>query len=165
MRFCQNGVLSTSGLFTHKLSVLLKQKELSPLILLGESHGYLRASDSVVAGGKNVDQLSEASEAGEVDSVNTALTKRTDPWRKWLWVFLGAVVFLQIYYVQEMLAALAVFVALFAIGAVVMAIVYALGRAGEATISLAEPMAKRGLIIAEEFSKKASRRPRSAPVP
>lgn len=112
-----------------------------------------------------MDQLSEASEAGEVDSVETAPTKQSDPWRKWLWVFLAAVLFLQIYYVQEMLAALAVFVALFAVGAVIAAVVYILGRAGEATISLAEPVAKRGLLIAEEFSKKASRRPRSAPAP
>jgi hypothetical protein len=112
-----------------------------------------------LASGESCEKQSEA------DGANVPAVKRADPWRKWLWAFLIAVFILQTYYVREMLAALAVFTVLFVIGAIFAGVVYLLGRAGETTISLAEPVARRGLTMAEEFSKKASRRPRSAPAP
>lgn len=122
--------------------------------------------DSVLetlASGESCEKQSEAD--GAADEANVPAAKRADPWRKWLWAFLIAVFILQTYYVREMLAALAVFTVLFVIGGIFTGVVYLLGRAGETTISLAEPVARRGLTMAEEFSKKASRRPRSAPAP
>jgi hypothetical protein len=91
--------------------------------------------------------------------------QKEDHWRKWLWRVLVAALILQTYYVREMLAALALFTMLFIVVAVVAGIVYVLGRAGEITILLAEPLARRGIALAEDFSKRASRRPRSAPAP
>jgi hypothetical protein len=116
-----------------------------------------------LASGESCEKQSEAD--GAADEANVPAAKRADPWRKWLWAFLIAVFILQTYYVREMLAALAVFTVLFVIGGIFTGVVYLLGRAGETTISLAEPVARRGLTMAEEFSKKASRRPRSAPAP
>jgi hypothetical protein len=121
-----------------------------------------------VGGGSVLENLasSESSEKqSEAEGAGVPAAKRADPWRKWLWAFLIAVLILQTYYVREMLAALALFTVLFVIGAIFAGVVYLLGRAGETTISLAEPVARRGLTMAEEFSKRASRRPRSAPAP
>ena len=94
-----------------------------------------------------------------------AAKKHSDPWRKLLWWGLGAAFVLQAYYVREMLAALVIFTFLFVIGAVIAGVVYLLGRAGETTVTLAEPVARRGVAYAEEISKKAFRRPHSAPAP
>lgn len=90
--------------------------------------------------------------------------RKADPWRKWLWVFLGAVLVGQMYYVREMLAALVLFALLFVVVGTVAGVVYLLGRAGESTISAAEPFARKSMAFAEELSKKAFRRPHSAPV-
>ncbi len=103
--------------------------------------------------------------AFELASKDASERKKEDPWRKWLWRVLVAALILQTYYVREMLAALAVFTILFIVVAVVAGIVYVLGRAGEITILLAEPLVRRGIALAEDFSKRASRRPRSAPAP
>lgn len=91
--------------------------------------------------------------------------RKADPWRKWLWVFLGAVLVGQMYYVREMLAALVLFAVVFVVCGTIAGVVYLLGRAGESTISAAEPLARKGLTYAEEISKKAFRRPHSAPAP
>jgi hypothetical protein len=90
---------------------------------------------------------------------------RPDPFRKWGWAVFAVVIAANFYYFREMAAALVIFAVLFVIGAITAAIIYIVGRAGEAGISLAEPVAKRGLVAAEEFSKKTFHRPRSAPVP
>ena len=90
---------------------------------------------------------------------------RRKRWSKWLWLAAGAFLVFQFYYVQEMLAILVIFAALFVVFAIIAGIVYAVGRAGESTISAAEPVARRGLELAEEVSKKTFRRPRSAPAP
>lgn len=92
-------------------------------------------------------------------------SRKTDPWRKWLWLFLGAVLVGQMYYVREMLAALVLFAILFAVCGTVAGVIYLLGRAGETTITAAEPLARKGFAYAEEVSKKAFRRPHSAPAP
>ncbi len=86
-------------------------------------------------------------------------------WRKWAWAILAGYIVLQTYYVREMLAALLLFTVFFAVFALIATIVYIIGRAGEAGILLAEPAAKRGVVLAEELSKKTFHRPRSAPVP
>lgn len=90
---------------------------------------------------------------------------RSDPWRKALWFLLAAALLFQAYYVQEMLAALVIFTILFVIGAIITGAIYLLGRAGETTVTLAEPVARRGVAFAEELRQKAFRRPHSAPAP
>ena len=92
-------------------------------------------------------------------------SRKADPWRKWLWVFLGTVLVGQLYFVREMLAALVLFAILFAICGTVAGVIYLLGRAGESTISAAEPLARKSFAYAEEISRKAFRRPHSAPAP
>jgi cytosine/uracil/thiamine/allantoin permease len=88
--------------------------------------------------------------------------------RKWMWVGLAAFVALQIYFVREMLAALMLFTGVFVIFAMVALAIYLLDRAGQWSIGWAGErvrpamqLARRGLTLAEELSKKPFRRPRS----
>jgi cytosine/uracil/thiamine/allantoin permease len=88
--------------------------------------------------------------------------------RKWMWAGLGALVALQMYFVQEMLAALMLFAGVFVIVATIALAIYLLDRAGQWTVDWAGEqarpalqLARRGWILAEELSKKPFRRPRS----
>ncbi len=88
--------------------------------------------------------------------------------RKWMWVGLAAFVALQIYFVQEMLAALILFTGGFVILAIVALVIYLVDRAGQWSIGWAGEqarpamqLARRGLTLAEDLSKKPFRRPRS----
>ena len=83
--------------------------------------------------------------------------------RKWLWIGLVAFVALQIYFVQEMLAALMLFTGAFVIFALVALLLYLVDRAGQWGLGWAGNQARRGLTAAEEISKKHHRRPRSEP--
>ena len=83
--------------------------------------------------------------------------------RKWLWIALGTFVALQLYFVQEMLAALILFTGVFIICAVVALVLYLVDRASRWGLNLAGHQAKRALVAAEEISKKQLRRPRSEP--
>jgi hypothetical protein len=83
--------------------------------------------------------------------------------RKWMWIGLGAFVALQIYFVQEMLAALFLFTGIFVVCAVVALVVYLVERASRWGLGLAGNQAKRAMVAAEEISKKQLRRPRSEP--
>ena len=83
--------------------------------------------------------------------------------RKWLWIALGAFVALQIYFVQEMLAALLLFTGLFIVCGVAALVFYLVDRASRWGIGLAGHQAKRAITAAEEISKKQLRRPRSEP--
>ena len=83
--------------------------------------------------------------------------------RKWMWIALGAFVALQIYFVQEMLAALMLFTGIFIVCAIVALILYLSIEASRWGIGLAGSQAKRALVAAEEISKKQLRRPRSEP--
>ena len=83
--------------------------------------------------------------------------------RKWLWFALGAFVALQIYFVQEMVAALILFTGLFVVCATVALIVYLVDRASRWGLGVAGQQAKRAMVAAEEISKKQLRRPRSEP--
>lgn len=126
----------------------------------------------IAVGTSSVEEV-EAPVAAESRAVSEVVSEkpaaggkhRSDPWRKALWYILGAAFVFQAYYVREMLAALIIFTFLFVIGAVIAGVVYLLGRAGETTVTLAEPMARKGVAYAEELSKKAFRRPHSAPAP
>jgi uncharacterized membrane protein len=88
--------------------------------------------------------------------------------RKWMWVGLAAFVALQIYFVQEMLAALILFTAIFLIFAIVALVIYLVEWAGQWSIGWAGERARpamqlvrRGWALAEDVSKKQFRRPRS----
>ena len=88
--------------------------------------------------------------------------------RKWMWAGLVAFVALQIYFVQEMLAALILFAGVFVIVAFIALLIYLADRAGQWSIGWAGEqarpamqLARRGWILAEELSKKPFRRPRS----
>ena len=90
--------------------------------------------------------------------------------RKWMWIGLLAFVALQIYFVQEMLAALMLFTGVFVIFAIVALVLYLVDRAGQWGLGWAGKhsrpavqLARRGLTTAEEISKKQLRRPRSEP--
>ena len=83
--------------------------------------------------------------------------------RKWLWIALAAFVALQIYFVQEMLAALILFTGIFVVCAVVALVLYLVDQASRWGLGVAGQQAKRALVAAEEISKKQLRRPRSEP--
>jgi hypothetical protein len=73
--------------------------------------------------------------------------------RKWMWM----------YFVRELLAALALFTVVFILGAVVALGFYLIDRASRWGLGLAEQQTKRALAAAEEISKKQLHRPRSEP--
>ncbi len=83
--------------------------------------------------------------------------------RKWLWIALGVFVALQIYFVQEMLAALILFTGIFIVCALAALAFYLVDQASRWGLTVAEHQAKRAYIAAEEISKKQLRRPRSEP--
>lgn len=83
--------------------------------------------------------------------------------RKWMWIALGVFIALQIYFVQEMLAALMLFTGIFVVCAVIALGVYLIDKASRWGLGLAGHQAKRALVAAEEISKKQLRRPRSEP--
>jgi hypothetical protein len=83
--------------------------------------------------------------------------------RKWMWVALGVFVALQIYFVQEMVAALMLFTGLFVVCGVVALGLYLIDKASRWGIGMAGSQAKKALVAAEEISKKQLRRPRSEP--
>ena len=88
--------------------------------------------------------------------------------RKWMWVGLVAFVGLQVYFVQEMLAALMLFTGAFVILAIAALVLYLLDPAGQWGLGWAEQharpvaqLARRGWVAVEDFSKKPFHRPRS----
>jgi hypothetical protein len=88
--------------------------------------------------------------------------------RKWMWFGLAALAAVQIYYVQEMLAALLIFAVLFAVVSVVALTVYLLDRAGESALDWVEPHAAKAAhavagqwTFLDEAKKKLLRRPHS----
>jgi uncharacterized MAPEG superfamily protein len=83
--------------------------------------------------------------------------------RKWLWIALGAFVALQIYFVQELVAALVLFTGIFVVGGIVALVLYLIDRASQRGLVWAGIQAKRAVAAAEEISKKQLRRPRSEP--
>lgn len=86
---------------------------------------------------------------------------------KWLWIGLAALVAIQMYFVQEMLAALFIFAVLFGLCTAVAVILFLFDQASLRTAAWAEPQAKRaahaahrGLVhLEEEISKKLPHRP------
>lgn len=92
-----------------------------------------------------------------------------DKGRKWMWGFLGALAALQIYAVQEMLAALALFALGFLLVAASCGALYLLFRAwAVAVVRMAESQhpamvaVRQGIDSAGELARRPFRRPRSA---
>jgi len=84
-----------------------------------------------------------------------------------MWFGLAALAAIQLYYVQEMLAALLIFAVLFAVVSVAALTVYLLDRAGERALDWAEPHAAKAAHAAsqwtflDEAKKRLLRRPHS----
>jgi hypothetical protein len=89
---------------------------------------------------------------------------------KWLGWVVAAALAAQIYFVREMVAAVALFAIVFVALAVAFAVFYGLSAFGIRAVSVAEalvtasaPAIRRGFRQMEEFSRRPFRRPRSAP--
>src|SRR5215471_2318701 len=92
-----------------------------------------------------------------------------DNGRKWMWRFLGVLVALQLYFVREMLAAFALFAALFAAITVVVISLYMLQKSWELAVGRvaasqhpAVNFARRGVAAIEDMARRPVRRPGSA---
>ncbi len=70
----------------------------------------------------------------------------------------------QFYYFRELAAALLIFTIIFLMFASMAGVIYLVGRVSQKGYSIAEPAARRGLVLAEDLSRKTFHRPRSAPV-
>lgn len=110
----------------------------------------------------NTTRLQDSSNAQEVSLHRKT---RIAAWIKWLGVVPVAAIVWQFYYFRELAVALLIFTILFLIFAAMVGVIYLIGRAGQKGISIAEPAARRGLVLAEEISRKTFHRPRSVPVP
>jgi uncharacterized membrane protein len=87
---------------------------------------------------------------------------------KWLWIGLAAFAALQVYLVQELVAAMVLFSVMFVVVALAALVIYLFDRAGQRTLQWAEPQtlraahaARKALARAEELSKKQLHRQRS----
>jgi predicted membrane protein len=94
------------------------------------------------------------------------MTKNDDKSRKWMWWFLAAVVAAQLYFVQELLAAFALFAAGFAVIFVLVSSIYMLQKVWEVGVarmaerrSPAASMARRAAAAMEELGSRPYRRP------
>jgi len=90
--------------------------------------------------------------------------KTKDKSRKWMWWFLAAVVVFQLYFVRELLAAFALFAAVFAVVAFFVAGIYMAHKTWEATVARiaasshpAVAMARRGAEAVEDFVRRPLR--------
>jgi len=88
--------------------------------------------------------------------------------RKWLWYGLAALAAVQLYFVQEMMAALVLFSVLFAVASAVVVLVYLFDRASQRAMAWAESQgmlaaryAQRTWAWVEEVSRKQLHRLRS----
>ena len=86
-------------------------------------------------------------------------------WKNLAGIAAALVVVSKFYYFRELAAALLIFTILFLMFVAIVGAIYLVGRAGEKGLEMAEPAARRGLVLAEEISKKTFHRPRSVPVP
>jgi hypothetical protein len=94
--------------------------------------------------------------------------KNKDNSRKWMWWFLAIVGAMQLYFVRELLAALALFAAVFAVIGAFVASGYLLHKGWSIAVEhVAESghplvsMVKRGAAAVEDFARRPLRRPGS----
>ena len=106
---------------------------------------------------------------GQVEGTEGQQMKTKDNSRKWLWWFLGVAGALQLYFVRELLAAFALFAAVFAVFGLVIASLYLLQKgwtvAVERVAESGRPvvsMAKRSVSAVEDLARRPLRRPGSA---
>jgi len=90
-----------------------------------------------------------------------------DRLRKWVFVGLGVLFVMQLYFVQELVAALLLFGALFLALAVVASLIFVVHQGGQRAVAWIESRShamlgnsRRVLAFASAFSKKPSPRPR-----
>ncbi len=95
-----------------------------------------------------------------------------DRLRKWVFVGLGVLFAVQLYFVQELVAALLLFGALFLAFAAVASLIFVVHEGGQRAVGWAELQwratlanSRRVLAFASAFSKKPSHHPHSRPVP
>lgn len=109
--------------------------------------------------------------AGQVDGTGgKQAMKAKDTRRKWMWLFLGVVAALQLYFVRELLAALALFALGFAGIAVCLGSLYLVQKGWESAVArLAVSQnswvlaARRRMAVVEEWGRRPVRRPDSEP--
>ena len=96
--------------------------------------------------------------------------KAKDSLRKWIWWFLGGIVALQFYFVQEILAAFALFALGFIAIALCLAPFYFLQKGWEAGLGRVAASqsswvlaARRGVATLEDWGRRPIRRPDSEP--
>lgn len=92
------------------------------------------------------------------------------PALKWFWLLLTAILAAQLFFVRELLAALVLFAATFAVLALLGLALFLAQRAGErgmvwveSRVRAATEFMRRGSELAPELSKRPSHRPRSEP--
>jgi predicted membrane protein len=95
--------------------------------------------------------------------------KNTDKGRKWMWMLLGTIAAMQVYFVRELLVIFALFAVVFAAVAVVITGVYMMQKTWEvAVLRVADSqhpvvnLARRGAFAIEEMGRRPFRRPGSA---
>jgi hypothetical protein len=96
--------------------------------------------------------------------------KIKDSGRKWMWWFLAVVLALQLYFVQELIAAFALFAVGFAAIAFVIVSLYMLQKGWEVAVGRVADsehpvvnLARRGVSAVEDMARRPLRRPGSAP--
>ena len=94
---------------------------------------------------------------------HSATDPRADKARKWMWMLLAALVAVQMYFVQELLAALLLFTLGFAVLGALAVAVFGLEKAGRWSLAMWRRVRVAVLVLAEDLSKKLLRRPRSEP--
>lgn len=92
--------------------------------------------------------------------------------KKWVWLFVAAAIALQIYFVQELLAAELLFALLLAIGLFIAFLIFIVEEIGERGVGWMKPramelagLAWRRVVQLEEFSRKTFRHQRSETAP
>jgi predicted membrane protein len=95
--------------------------------------------------------------------------KNTDKGRKWMWMLLGTIAAMQVYFVRELLVIFALFAVVFAAVAVLITGVYMMQKTWEvAVLRVADSqhpvinLARRGAFAIEEMGRRPFRRPGSA---
>ncbi|HLE36837.1 MAG TPA: hypothetical protein VI699_06795 [Candidatus Acidoferrales bacterium] len=94
---------------------------------------------------------------------HSATDPRADKARKWMWMLLAAIAAVQIYFVQELLAALLLFTLGFAVLGALAVAVFGLEKASRWTLAMWRRVRVAVLALAEDLSRKLHRRPRSEP--
>ena len=97
------------------------------------------------------------------------MSKR-DKGRKWIWIFLGVIAAMQLYFVRELLAAFAIFMLGFSVIALAIASLYLAQKtweAGVARLAASQHPAmlamRRGFAAVEDLGRRPIRRPGSQP--